>query len=443
MGNIAQRLTFEGMKYAAIDPLLFIENRKKLADSLPAASMAVLVSNDIMPSNADGSMGFKQNSDLFYLSGVDQEETTLILFPGASNPAHREILFLRETNPHIAVWEGAKLTKEEAYSRTGVATVMWNQDFKSVFRALMAEAETVYLNRNEHIRAAAEVQTREDRFMLRCKEEYPLHQYRRLAPLLYRQRSIKHPIEIEQMRQACSITESGFRRLLSVVRPGIWEYEIEAELWHEFIRLRSNGFAYTPIIASGGSACVLHYTENNRQCQSGDALLLDIGADYANYASDLTRVIPVSGSFSPRQLQVYNAVLRVQRHAIGLLRPGMTFSEYNASVGLAMQEELLELGLITSAEVRNQSSNAPAYKKYFMHGTSHFLGIDVHDVGYFHEPMQAGMVFTVEPGIYIPEEGIGVRLENDILITENGIEDLMATIPIEAEEIQDLMRSGK
>jgi Xaa-Pro aminopeptidase len=227
------------------------------------------------------------------------------------------------------------------------------------------------------------------------------------------------------------------------VRPGIWEYEIEAELWHEFIRLRSNGFAYTPIIASGGSACVLHYTENNRQCQSGDALLLDIGADYANYASDLTRVIPVSGSFSPRQLQVYNAVLRVQRHAIGLLRPGMTFSEYNASVGLAMQEELLELGLITSAEVRNQSSNAPAYKKYFMHGTSHFLGIDVHDVGYFHEPMQAGMVFTVEPGIYIPEEGIGVRLENDILITENGIEDLMATIPIEAEEIQDLMRSGK
>ena len=396
-----------------------------------------------MPSNADGSMGFKQNSDLFYLTGVDQEETTLVLFPGAANPAHREILFLRETNEHIAVWEGAKLSKEEAQQRTGISTVKWNQEFKNLFRACMAEAETVYLNRNEHIRASTEVQTREDRFMLKCKEEYPLHQYRRLAPLLYRQRSLKHPIEIDLMRQACAITESGFRRLLKTVRPGIWEYEIEAELCHEFIRLRSNGFAYSPIIASGASACVLHYTENNRQCQAGQALLLDIGADYANYASDLTRVIPVSGRFTQRQRQVYDAVLRVQRHAIGLLQAGMTFSNYNASVGLAMQEELIELKLISSAEVKAQNPDNPAYKKYFMHGTSHFLGIDVHDVGYFHEPMQAGMVFTVEPGIYIPEEGIGIRLENDVLITPNGVDDLMAKIPIEADEIEDLMLSGK
>jgi Xaa-Pro aminopeptidase len=431
------------MKYTKIDPTLFIENRKKLAASLPEGSIAVLVSNDIMPSNADGSMGFKQNSDLFYLTGVDQEETTLVLFPGAANPAHREILFLRETNEHIAVWEGAKLSKEEAQQRTGISTVKWNQEFKSLFRACMAEAETVYLNRNEHIRASAEVQTREDRFMLKCKEEYPLHQYRRLAPLLYRQRSLKHPIEIDLMRQACAITESGFRRLLKTVRPGIWEYEIEAELCHEFIRLRSNGFAYSPIIASGASACVLHYTENNRQCQAGQALLLDIGADYANYASDLTRVIPVSGRFTQRQRQVYDAVLRVQRHAIGLLQAGMTFSNYNASVGIAMQEALIELGLISSAEVKAQNPDNPAYKKYFMHGTSHFLGIDVHDVGYFHEPMQAGMVFTVEPGIYIPEEGIGIRLENDVLITLNGVDDLMAKIPIEADEIEDLMLSGK
>lgn len=431
------------MKYTKIDPTLFIENRKKLAASLPEGSMAVLVSNDIMPSNADGSMGFKQNSDLFYLTGVDQEETTLVLFPGAANPAHREILFLRETNEHIAVWEGAKLSKEEAQQRTGISTVKWNQEFKNLFRACMAEAETVYLNRNEHIRASTEVQTREDRFMLKCKEEYPLHQYRRLAPLLYRQRSLKHPIEIDLMRQACAITESGFRRLLKTVRPGIWEYEIEAELCHEFIRLRSNGFAYSPIIASGASACVLHYTENNRQCQAGQALLLDIGADYANYASDLTRVIPVSGRFTQRQRQVYDAVLRVQRHAIGLLQAGMTFSNYNASVGLAMQEELIELKLISSAEVKAQNPDNPAYKKYFMHGTSHFLGIDVHDVGYFHEPMLAGMVFTVEPGIYIPEEGIGIRLENDVLITPNGVDDLMAKIPIEADEIEDLMLSGK
>ncbi len=431
------------MKYTKIDPTLFIENRKKLAASLPEGSIAVLVSNDIMPSNADGSMGFKQNSDLFYLTGVDQEETTLVLFPGAANPAHREILFLRETNEHIAVWEGAKLSKEEAQQRTGISTVKWNQEFKNLFRACMAEAETVYLNRNEHIRASTEVQTREDRFMLKCKEEYPLHQYRRLAPLLYRQRSLKHPIEIDLMRQACAITESGFRRLLKTVRPGIWEYEIEAELCHEFIRLRSNGFAYSPIIASGASACVLHYTENNRQCQAGQALLLDIGADYANYASDLTRVIPVSGRFTQRQRQVYDAVLRVQRHAIGLLQAGMTFSNYNASVGLAMQEELIELKLISSAEVKAQNPDNPAYKKYFMHGTSHFLGIDVHDVGYFHEPMQAGMVFTVEPGIYIPEEGIGIRLENDVLITPNGVDDLMAKIPIEADEIEDLMLSGK
>ena len=401
--------------------------------------MAVLVSNDIMPSNADGTLGFKQNSDLFYLTGVDQEETTLILFPSASNPAYREILFLRETNEHIAVWEGAKLSKEQACKRTGISTVKWNQEFRNIFRAIMAEAETVYLNRNEHIRAAAEVQTREDRFILNCKNEYPLHQYRRLAPLLYRQRSVKHPIEIELIRQACAITESGFRRLLKAVRPGIWEYEIEAELCHEFTRLRSNGFAYSPIIASGPSACVLHYTENNKQCKEGDALLLDIGANYANYASDLTRVIPVSGKFSRRQRQVYEAVLRVQRHAIRLLMPGMTFSKYNAEVGLAMQEELLDLGLISSAQVKAQTTENPAYKKYFMHGTSHFLGIDVHDVGYFHEPMQAGMVFTVEPGIYIPEEGIGIRLENDILITPSGIEDLMANIPIEAEELQDLM----
>lgn len=428
------------MRYRPIDSQLFVENRKRLAGQLAPGGMAVVCSNDIMPTNADGTMGFRQNSDLLYLTGVDQEESTLVLFPGASNPAHREMLFLRETNEHIAVWEGDKLSKEQAFAQSGIQTVYWNQDFPAIFRALMAEAETVYLNRNEHIRANVEVQRREDRFTLWCKEHYPLHQYARLAPLLMRQRALKHPIEIELMREACRITELGFRRLLSFVKPGVWEHEIEAELWHEFIRNRAGGFAYTPIIASGERACVLHYIENNQQCQDGDVLLLDIGCHYANYASDLSRSIPVNGRFSPRQKAVYEAVLRVQKQATALLKPGTLFGDYNKAVGEFMEKELVDLGLLTMEEIKQQDPAKPAYKKYFMHGTSHFIGLDVHDVGYFHEPMQAGMAFTVEPGIYIREEGIGVRIENDVVITENGIDDLMANIPREVDEIEALMQ---
>ncbi|WP_226390704.1 aminopeptidase P family protein [Penaeicola halotolerans] len=427
------------MKYLPIDQKLFIENRANLIKHLPARSIAVFNSNDIMPTNADGTMPFRQNNDLFYLTGIDQEESILVLFPDFHHEHQREILFLKETNEHIAIWEGHKYTKEEAYETSGIRSVYWLSQFENVFNTLMAEAETVYLNSNEHIRAVVEVETRDARFVKWCKEHYPLHTYKKVAPLMHDLRAIKHPIEIKQLQQACDITNKGFRRILEFVKPGVTEYEIEAEFIHEFIRNRSKGFAYTPIIASGYNACVLHYIENNQPCRDGDLILFDVGAEYANYNADMSRTIPVNGKYTQRQKDVYNAVLRVQRASMDILRPGTTIPEYHKEVGKIMESELIGLGLLDKTDVKNQNPESPLYKKYFMHGTSHHLGLDVHDVGNIYQKIKPGMVFTVEPGIYIREESMGIRLENNIVIQENGYFDLMRDIPIEVEEIEELM----
>ena len=430
------------MKYDRIDKSLYIHNRQNFTAQMAANTLAVFNSNDIYPVSADSTLPFAQHRDILYLSGVDQEESILVLFPNASNPAHREVLFLKETSELIAIWEGEKLTKQTAFETSGIQTVYWLQQFPTIFKQLMAEAQGIYLNTNEHLRANTEVETREGRFIKQVKQDYPAHQVHKSAPIMHKIRSVKHQIELDLMQQACNITEAGVRRLLGFVKPGVWEYEIEAELAHEFLRKRSKGFAYTPIVASGKNACVLHYIENNQQCQDGDIILLDVGAEYANYSSDLTRCIPVNGRFTARQKAVYNAVLHVKNEATKLLVPGTIMAEYHKQVGLLMEEQLVNLGLISMDDIKNQDPAWPAYKKYFMHGTSHFLGLDTHDVGLWHEPIAANMVFTVEPGIYIPEEGLGIRLEDDVVVQSSGAPfNLMGNIPIEADEIESLMNA--
>lgn len=403
-------------------------------------SLAVFNSNDIYPISADSTLPFEQHRDIFYLSGVDQEESVLLLFPDCPNEKHREILFVRETNDHIAVWEGAKLTKKAAFETSGIKTVYWLQDLEKILFELSTYCDTLYINTNEHYRANVETETREDRFTKWLLAKYPAHSVAKSSPIMHRLRSVKDPIELDLMQRACNITEKGFRRILDFVKPGVWEYEIEAELIHEFVRNRSRGFAYSPIIASGNSANVLHYMENNKECKSGDLILLDIAAEYANYKSDLTRTIPVSGKFSERQKAVYNAVNYVKKEATKLLVPGTLWKEYHVEVGDIMTSELLKLGLLDKADVQNEDKDWPAYKKYFMHGTSHHIGLDTHDYGLLHEKMKANMVFTVEPGIYIPDEGFGIRLEDDVVVQEKGEPfNLMGNIPIEADEIEDLM----
>ena len=430
------------MKYSPINAALFIQNRAAFVNQMEKGALAVFNSNDIFPISADSSMPFQQHRDIFYLSGVDQEESILVLSPNASNPAHKEILFLKETSELIAIWEGEKLTKETALQVSGVKTVYWLQQFPVIFKQLMAECGGIYLNTNEHLRASTEVETREDRFIKKVRIEYPAHQTLKSAPILHQIRSIKSQLEIDLMQTACNITEAGFRRLLGFVKPGVWEYEIEAELVHEFIKRRSKGFAYTPIIASGKNACVLHYIENNQQCQDGEVILLDVAAEYANYSSDLTRCIPVSGRFTKRQKAVYNGVLHVKNESEKLLVPGVIMADYHKNVGLLMEEQLVGLNLISIDDIKNQKPEWPAYKKYFMHGTSHFIGLDTHDVGLWHQPIQAGMVFTCEPGIYIPEENLGIRLEDDLVVQEKGEPfNLMKNIPLEAEAIEDLMNA--
>lgn len=405
-------------------------------------SIAVFNSNDVYPISADSTLPFEQHRDIFYLSGADQEETILVLFPDALHKDQREVLFVRETNEHIAIWEGEKLTKEKATEVSGIQAVYWLSDFDKVFFDLMTEADTIYFNTNEHYRQAVETQTREDRFIKKCKEQFPAHQYAKSNPILQEIRGVKEPEEIALMQTACNITEKGFRRLLGFIKPGVWEYEIEAELLHEFIRNRSKGFAYTPIIAGGNNANVLHYIENNQQCKDGDLILMDVAAEYANYSSDLTRTIPINGKFTPRQKAVYEAVLRVKNEATAMLVPGTIWAEYHKECGKIMTSELLGLGLLDKADVQNEDKNWPAYKKYFMHGTSHHIGLNTHDYGALKTPMKANMVFTVEPGIYIPEEKMGIRIEDDVVIQEKGAPfNLMANIPIEVDEIETLMHS--
>ena len=431
------------MKYEQISNSLFKKNRKKFMAQMKPKSIAVFNSNDIYPISADSTLPFEQHRDIFYLSGADQEETILVLFPDAMNKKHREVLFVRETNDHIAVWEGAKLTKEKATEVSGIESIHWLTDFDKNFFDLMTEADTVYFNTNEHYRQAVETQTREDRFIQKCKLQFPAHQYAKSNPILQQIRGIKEPEELELMQTACDITEKGFRRLLRFVNPGVWEYEIEAELLHEFVRNRSKGFAYQPIIASGNNANVLHYVENNQQCQDGDMILMDVAAEYANYSSDLTRTVPVNGKFTKRQKDVYNAVLRVKNEATKLLVPGIIWAEYHKECGKIMTSELLGLGLLDKADVQNENPDWPAYKKYMMHGVSHHIGLNTHDYGELKTPMKANMVFTVEPGIYIPEEKMGIRLEDDVVIQESGEPfNLMGNIPIEVDEIEELMNGN-
>lgn len=428
------------MKYTPIDRNLFIKNRKKFVAQMKKNSIAIFNSNDIYPVSADSTLPFAQHRDIFYLSGIDQEESILLLFPDAPYESQREILFLKETNEHIAIWEGEKLTKQKAFEISGIKTVIWLQDFQKTLKELMSYAETIYINTNEHYRATIETETREARFVKQWKEQYPAHQVAKSNPILQRLRSVKEQEEIDLIQHACNITEKGFRRILPFVKPGVTEYEIEAEFMHEFLRNRSKGFAYTPIIASGNNANVLHYIENNQECKAGDLILFDVAAEYANYSSDMSRTIPVSGRYTERQKAVYNAVMRVKEDAQKMLVPGTLWKEYHEEVGKIMTSELLGLGLLDKADVQNEDPAWPAYKKYFMHGTSHHMGLDTHDYGILTEPMQANMVFTVEPGIYIPAEGFGIRLEDNLVIQEKGEPlNLMRNIPILAEEIEDLM----
>ena len=430
------------MRYQPLSSSFYKNARNKFSKLLAQKSLAIFNSNDIYPISADSTMPFQQHRDIFYLCGVDQEESILLLFPDAVEAKHREILFLRETNDHIAVWEGAKLSKKQAVQLTGIETIYWLSEFNRVFQELSTQCERFYFNTNEHYRQAVETQTREDRFIKWCKKQYPAHGVAKSNPILQQLRSVKDEEEIAQIQQACDITEKGFRRVLSFIKPKVWEYEIEAELIHEFIRNRSRGFAYTPIIAAGNNANVLHYTENNQQCKAGDLVLMDVAAEYGNYASDLTRTVPVSGRFNDRQKAVYQSVLHVKKEATKLLIPGTIWKEYHIEVGKIMTAELLKLGLLDKADIQNESTEKPAYKKYFMHGTSHQMGLDTHDYGLLHLPMEANMVFTVEPGIYIPDEGFGVRLEDDVVIQKTGTPiNLMESIPIEIEEIETLMNN--
>ena len=428
------------MKYHKIDSSLFIKNRKKFIEMMKPNSVAFFNSNDIYPISADSTLPFEQHRDIFYLSGVDQEESVLMLCPNASDPKHREVLFLKETNEHITIWEGEKLNKQKAYETSGIKTVFWMDEMEKVIDTVVMHCESIYYNHNEHYRANVEVETREERFNKWLQNKFPKIKKERSNPILQQLRSVKENIEIELIQIACNITNKGFRRVLNFIKEGVWEYEIEAEFIHEFLKNRSKKFAYTPIIASGNNTNILHYTQNNKQCKNGELILMDVGAEYANYSSDMTRTIPVSGRYNKRQKDIYNAVLRVKKEATKMLIPSTDWKEYHIEVGKFMTSELLALGLLDKADIQNETKDNPAYKKYFMHGTSHHLGLDTHDYGLLENPMQENMVFTVEPGIYLPNEGFGIRLEDDVVIQANGDPlNMMNEIPIEIEEIEDLM----
>ena len=428
------------MRYTPLSSNLYRGNRARFMDAISQGGLAVFNSNDIYPISADSKMPFQQNRDIFYLCGIDQEESILLLFPDAKNPNHREVLFVKKTDNYIAVWEGAKLSRKEATNISGIKTVLWTDDFKLLFNQLTKEAKAIYFNTNEHYRANVETQTREDRFIKWAKKKYPTHQHEKSNFILQRLRSIKNKEEIDQIQQAINITEKGFRRVLNFVKPGVWEYEIEAEFANEFIKNRSKGFAYSPIIASGQSNNILHYIQNNSRCHSGDLILIDVGAEYGNYSSDMTRTIPVSGKFSPRQRAVYDAVQKIGEESMQLLVPGTLIKEYHHEVGKIMTSALIDLGLLNKKDSKIKDKKNPAYKKYFMHGASHHLGLDTHDYGLIEEPIEPNMVLSVEPGIYIPEEGFGIRIEDNILVkNEDGPLNLMKNIPKDPDQIEKLM----
>ncbi len=431
------------MRYQSIPSDMFIQNRKNFTKQMKKDSLAVFVSNDIVTRSADAGYKWRQNPDTFYLSGIDQEETFLLLFSDAPEAKYKEILFVRRTSELIMVWEGKKHTIEEAKKISGVSEVYWSDSFEDIFNMLMHYADHVYLNTNEHDRSISMGEATEVKFARKVMNHFPLHKYERSAPIMHELRVSKSKYEVELLQKAIDITHKGFLRALKFIKPGVWEYEVEAELTHEYVINRGSGHAYEPIVATGENACVLHYVSNEAQCKAGDLLLMDCAAEYANYNADLTRTVPVSGKFTARQKKVYNAVLRVHREAAAMMKSGVVLNDLNNEVRSIMEKELLGLGLLTKSEIAKQDKNKPAYKKYFPHGTAHFLGLDVHDVGNRFNKLQAGAVLTCEPGIYIQEEKMGIRIENNLLITKDKPLDLMKNIPIEAEEIEDLMNSKK
>ena len=430
------------MRYNPIKSHIYKKNRDNFISKMKKDSIAVFNSNDIYPIGADSTFPFEQHRDIFYLTGIDQEETILILSPQDKEIKNRVVLFIKKTDANLQIWEGSKLSKKDARSISGIEKILWLNEFDSTLKKITSQNNGIYLNKNEHYRNNSETQTREDRFISKFKKEYPTYSVYRSNPILQHLRSIKDPLEINQIKKACEITEMGFRRILKFLKPNIWEYEIEAELLHEFISNRSKGFAYSPIVASGKNANILHYTKNNSQCKSGELVLIDSAAEYGNYCSDLTRTIPVSGRYNDRQRAVYTAVLNVKKEATTLLKPGNLWKEYHKEVGEIMTSELLKLGLIDKNDIKNQNPKFPAYKKYFMHGTSHHIGLDTHDYGLLDEPFKPNMVFTVEPGIYLPDEGFGIRIEDVVVVQENGEPvNLMKNIPIEIDEIESKMNS--
>ena len=429
------------MKYQQINSTLFIKNRSNFKNLLTPQSVAIFHSNDEFPRSGDQNFLFKQNSDLFYLTGIDQEQSILLIFPDCPNPLYKEVLFLRQTNDYIKVWEGHKYTKAQAKEVSGIENIYWLEDFDNILHGIIHYCEYIFLNTNENDRYAHTVPYRDLRFINELRNKYPLHKYERVAPLMRQLRAIKSEIEVSLTQKACDITKDAFNRLLKFVKPGVMEYEIEAEIIHEFIKQAATGHGYNPIIASGNNANILHYTDNNQKCKDGDLILLDFGAEYANYNADMTRTIPVNGRFTPRQKEVYNSVLHVMNESKKLMVAGAIWNTYHEQVGEIMTEQLIKLKLISSTDVKNQSESYPAYKKYFMHGTTHHLGIDVHDFAGRYTPFAEGNILTCEPGIYIPEEGFAVRLENDILITKDGNYDLMGHIPITTEEIEEIMNA--
>jgi Xaa-Pro aminopeptidase len=430
------------MKYKPLNNSIYKRNRLNFMDQMKGNSMAIFNSNDIYPVSADTELPFEQHRDIFHLTGIDQEETILILYPSSKDNKTRENLFIRRSDEHTKIWEGEKLSKDLATKLSGVENVHFVEDFKNILHSISNKVDTFYINKNEHYRANSPVETREDRFINWLLKKYPAHKVAKSNPILQRLRSIKHLDEIDQIKKACQITKKGFDRVLKFVKPDVWEYQIEAEFIHEFINNSSKGFAYTPIIASGIDNNVLHYIKNNKQCKDGDLILMDVGAEYGNYSSDMTRTIPVSGRFSKRQKEVYDSVLRVKNESTKLLTIGNNWRKFHEQVGDIMTQELFKIGLIDKNDIKNESKNNPAYKKYFMHGTSHHLGLDTHDYGLLEDPFQENMVFTVEPGIYIPKEGFGIRLEDDVVIQSKGEPlNLMSDIPIVADEIEDIMNS--
>ncbi len=428
------------MRYQPVNKNLFIRNRNNLARLMEPGSVAVFQSADQYPRNGDQYFGYRQQSDMFYFTGIEQEKTILLLAPGFSNEQFREVLFILKPDKKLEKWEGHKLTKQEARDISGIESVFWLEDFEVTLREVLLDSDNFYLNINEYVKFFTEVEERNLRFVHEFKEKYPLHNYRRLAPLVKQLRQIKSEEEVDLIRHACKITNKAFDRVMKTIKPGMKEYEVEAEITAEFIRNGANGHGYAPIVASGINACMLHYIDNDKVCNDGDLILMDFGAEYANYTADMSRTIPVNGKFTERQKACYDAVLDVFKQAREMLVPGNTIDKVNKAVNKLMEKKMIKLGLFTQEEVDKQDKENPLYLKYFMHGISHPLGLDVHDVGSKYEPFRPGMVVTCEPGLYIEEENIGIRIENDILITEEGPVDLMIDIPIETDEIEAAMR---